>query len=209
MDSNKTNTKSRAAILPQRRNGKARVAAVLAAGAAVIAERGYDAATMAEIAARAGAPIGSLYRFFPNKEVLADALIQRYAALVKQFFDALDRRAASEPLESLADAFLDFKIQLHDETQTMLGLLEARSDWSSRRREFRTMALKRVSQTLRCRVPTLPSREALDMAVMLLQNMKTMGAFKFDPKLGASAGAIQELRHMNRLYLASRLGKRR
>jgi AcrR family transcriptional regulator len=40
------------------------------AAAAVIAERGFESATMAEIAARAGAQIGSLYRFFPNKEVL-------------------------------------------------------------------------------------------------------------------------------------------
>ena len=60
---------------PQRRNGKLRVAAILKAGAAVIAEKGYEAATMAEIAARSSTKIGSLYRFFPNKEVLANALI--------------------------------------------------------------------------------------------------------------------------------------
>lgn len=42
------------------------------AAAAVIAEKGYEGATMAEIAARSGTKIGSLYRFFPNKESLAD-----------------------------------------------------------------------------------------------------------------------------------------
>src|SRR5260370_3934834 len=63
------------ARMPQRRNGKLRVAAILKAGAAVIAEKGYEAATMAEIAARSNTKIGSLYRFFPNKEVLANALI--------------------------------------------------------------------------------------------------------------------------------------
>ena len=62
---------------PKRRRGELRVASLLAAAAEVIAERGYEAATMAEIAARAGAQIGSLYHFFPNKEVLADALIER------------------------------------------------------------------------------------------------------------------------------------
>ena len=37
-------------------------------------EKGYDAATMTEIAARSGTAIGSLYRFFPSKESLSDAL---------------------------------------------------------------------------------------------------------------------------------------
>ena len=47
---------------------------LMTAAADVIRERGFDAATMAEIAERAGAKIGSLYRFFPNKDALADAL---------------------------------------------------------------------------------------------------------------------------------------
>jgi AcrR family transcriptional regulator len=38
-----------------------RVAALLHATATVFAEKGFDAATMTEIAALAGAPIGSLY----------------------------------------------------------------------------------------------------------------------------------------------------
>ncbi|HXM07797.1 MAG TPA: TetR family transcriptional regulator, partial [Candidatus Acidoferrum sp.] len=57
---------TRVAVEPQRRPGKLRVAALMEAGAAEIAERGFEGATMAAIAARAGAPIGSLYRFFPN-----------------------------------------------------------------------------------------------------------------------------------------------
>ena len=42
-------SKERVALEPQRRPGKLRVAALLDAGAAVIAERGYEAATMAEV----------------------------------------------------------------------------------------------------------------------------------------------------------------
>ena len=63
-----------------------RVASLMESAAAVIAERGFESATMAEIAARAGAQIGSLYRFFPNKEVLADALIHRYGELDRRGF---------------------------------------------------------------------------------------------------------------------------
>src|SRR5260370_17144348 len=66
---------------PKRERGKQRVAELLQAAAAVFAEKGYEAATMTEIAARAGAPIGSLYQFFPAKEALADTLVQNYAPL--------------------------------------------------------------------------------------------------------------------------------
>ena len=59
---------------PQRPRGHRRVAAILAAGEAVFQERGYDATTMTEIATRSGTAFGSLYRFFPSKAALADAL---------------------------------------------------------------------------------------------------------------------------------------
>src|ERR1700727_3458056 len=80
------------ARMPQRRNGKLRVDAILKAGAAVIAEKGYEMATMAEIAARSSTKIGSLYRFFPNKEVLANALIAHYHEGVHNTFHQLDSK---------------------------------------------------------------------------------------------------------------------
>src|ERR1700726_5115167 len=64
---------------PQRQRGRLRVAAILEAGAAAFREKGYDAVTMTEIAARSGTTFGSLYRFFPSKEALANALLAQYA----------------------------------------------------------------------------------------------------------------------------------
>src|ERR1700722_1659343 len=103
----------RAALEPQRSTGKRRVAELLRAGADVFAERGFEAATMAEIAARAGAQIGSLYRFFPNKEVLADALMQRYGELIDEAFGKVEGRAASSSVNDLADSLVDFLVELH------------------------------------------------------------------------------------------------
>ena len=82
--------KTRPVRPPQRSNGKLRVAAILEAAAAVIAEKGYEAATMAEIAARSGTKIGSLYRFFPNKESLADTLIVSAHENLDAVFDKFD-----------------------------------------------------------------------------------------------------------------------
>src|ERR1700735_4927814 len=126
-----TSTKSRPnenpqAKAPQRRNGKLRVAAILAAGAAVISEKGYEMATMAEIAARSNTQIGSLYRFFPNKEVLANALIAHYHEGIQNAFDELDAIVQSLSLPALADALLDLMVDIHkDAAPTVQKLLEA------------------------------------------------------------------------------------
>src|ERR1700754_1580043 len=95
-----------AARAPQRKRGELRVAALLEAAASVFAEHGYAAATMTEIAARAQAPIGSLYQFFPNKEALGAALMQHYLELSVEALAAIEERAAALSAEALAEALL-------------------------------------------------------------------------------------------------------
>lgn len=57
---------------------RARVESILDAADAVFLEMGYAVATTNHVAARAGTSIGSLYRFFPDKEALLVALAARY-----------------------------------------------------------------------------------------------------------------------------------
>src|ERR1700692_2707308 len=81
------------ALEPKRERGRTRVAAILDAGGAVFAEKGYDAATMTEIAARSNTAIGSLYRFFPAKEALAEAILARYRDHMERALDEIAARA--------------------------------------------------------------------------------------------------------------------
>jgi AcrR family transcriptional regulator len=60
--------------IPQQERGGRRVRELLEAGASEFAEVGYDAATMKAIAKRAGASIGAVYQYFPNKESVVSAL---------------------------------------------------------------------------------------------------------------------------------------
>ncbi len=208
MDSKKSRpNQERSVREPQRRRGELRVAALMEAADAVIAERGFEAATMAEIAARSGAQIGSLYRFFPNKEALADALVQRYAGLIDEAFGEIRARAASLSTDELADGVVDFMVKHHGETRAMRALLDARSEWSARRAEFRNAALRHIEQILMLR--SLRPEAARDVAVVLLHNMKTMAALTFDRGIANSPGAAAELREMNRLYLSSKLSGNR
>jgi len=176
------------------------------AAASVIAERGFESATMAEIASRAGAQIGSLYRFFPNKDVLADALIQRYGEIGGEAFGKIEARVKELSVNDLADALLNVLVELHGESQTVIALLEARSEWSVKRNEFRRAAIQHIARILTLRAPHLRSDTVEDVAVVLLHNMKTLKAMTIEHGVAISSGAPAELREMNRLYLASKLG---
>ena len=206
MNSNKSRpVQKRSALKPQRRHGKLRVAALLEAGAAVIAEKGFQATTMAEIASKAGAPIGSLYRFFPNKEILADALIQRFGDLIAEAFGEINRRIKSCSTAALAEVLLSMMADFHGERLAIRALLEAHSDWSAKRGEFRGALRRHIAKTLRLRRPQLSPKVAGNMAVILLQNMKTAGVLDRELRGEALSGARAELCEMTRLYLADKL----
>jgi AcrR family transcriptional regulator len=73
-------------------------------GAAVILERhGFDGYTTNEIAARAGVSIGSLYQYFPNKDAVTIALIERETTGMVD--DVLAALALTPPRRALREVF--------------------------------------------------------------------------------------------------------
>ncbi|MBO0751380.1 MAG: TetR/AcrR family transcriptional regulator [Bradyrhizobiaceae bacterium] len=197
-------SRDRKPLEPRREAGRQRVAELMDAAAAVIQERGFEAATMAEIAARADAKIGSLYRFFPSKEAVADALTQHYAEVLQAEYDAIHARAAVATPEELADLLIDLIVRRYPQTRAMTALLDSRSDWTEIRRRFRAVALAGIRTALKACAPDLDDREADDVAAVVLNNMKTMVGMTMKDA-PTSPGAPDELRLMNRLYLAARL----
>ena len=195
--------KTRAVQAPQRSNGKLRVAAILEAAAAVIAEKGYEGATMAEIAARSGTKIGSLYRFFPNKESLADTIVVSARENLDAVFDRFDADVDALSIRALADDLMALIFELFTRPAFM-RLLDAGQDWSVKRDEFRTALLQRTAQALRIHTPHLSKKSAGDIALVVLLNVKAVATHQafFD----SASGAPDEFRDMTRLYLQSRLG---
>src|SRR5580698_6944067 len=64
--------------IPQQARAQRTISLLLDAAAEVFNQTSYDAATLTEIAARAGTSIGSLYQYFPDKTAVALALAERY-----------------------------------------------------------------------------------------------------------------------------------
>ncbi|MGY6769591.1 TetR/AcrR family transcriptional regulator [Komagataeibacter sp. NFXK3] len=199
-----TSSKKRAPLQPRRAVGRQRVAELLAAASDLIAERGYDATTMAEIAARAGAKIGSLYRFFPNKEAIAETLLQQHMAILQEEYEAIGRRAAGLSPSELADGFIDLMAGLYPRVHSLPALMAARTDSAALRAKSRAQALPGIVMALRACAPGLDQKTADDIAAVVLNNMKVMvGMIHGDAP--TAPGAPDELRCMNRLYLSSRL----
>ena len=195
-------SQNRAPLEPQRDVGRQRVAGLLQAAAAVFQERGFEAATMAEIAARADAKIGSLYRFFPNKDAVAEALMSQYAEPLRAEFDAIQAHAADATPQELADILIDLLVKRHPQTRAFAALLDSRTDWTEVRQQLRAHTLADIKTALTTCAPDLDDKEAEDVAVVVLNNMKTMVGMAMKD-VPTTPGAPDQLRLMNRLYLAA------
>ena len=62
---------------PRQQRSAATVAAILEAAAHILEEEGFDGYTTNAVAARAGVSIGSVYQYFPNRDSVTRALIER------------------------------------------------------------------------------------------------------------------------------------
>jgi AcrR family transcriptional regulator len=176
------------------------VAAILEAAADVIAEKGYEAATMAEIAARSGTKIGSLYRFFPNKESLADTLVVSARENLDTVFDQFDAVVGALSIQALADALVAQLVEQIFRKPALMKLLDASENWSVKRDEFKSASLRRIGKSLLIHSPGLPKKSAEDIALVVLLNTKTMAKQR-----DLRDSALEEFRDMTRLYLQSRL----
>jgi AcrR family transcriptional regulator len=194
---------------PKRERGKQRVAALLEAAAAVFAEKGFEAATMTEIAARAGAPIGSLYQFFPSKEVLADTLVRRYADLLAADLEHLEKRAAALTPPGLVEAIGAMLLLDHPQERAVAMALAETMDPTALQVTFRLMLRRRIAAVLRAHTPALDAEAARDTAVVLLQLLKAVAALNDESGLAGRAAAIKELRGLAVMVVERRLGSAR
>lgn len=193
------------ARIPKRARGKERVARLLQAATVVFAEKGYEAATMTEIAARAGAPIGSLYQFFPAKAALADTLVQNYLALLAADLQALEARAIDIDTQTLVASLLGLLRAHPRERAAAQPLAEARMSEQVRRTAFRQMLRKEIAGIFRVRAPELGAEAAREIAIVMLQLMKASSTLSDEEGLPGRAACLRELQALAVRYLDQRL----
>jgi AcrR family transcriptional regulator len=191
---------------PKRERGKQRVAALLDAGAAAFAEKGYDGATMTEIAERAGAAIGSLYQFFPSKEALAEALFDRFAERWAASFARVEELAPGRSARELADLFIDHKLKQGTDRDAAIALSTAVAGIVERRKPLGDKLRERIASILRAGNPALGQEEAAAAAVIVNQVMKMIPALAATGDDRAAA-LVAEARRLMALYIADVLNR--
>jgi AcrR family transcriptional regulator len=117
--------------MPQVRKPEVR-AAFVAAAARAFAELGFDATSMADVAARADSSVGNLYKYFSSKQQLFDAavppelvqeLTRRTRARIRALGTAKDTRGLHEGNEyqALAGELLDYCLANRDAVVVVLA----------------------------------------------------------------------------------------
>jgi AcrR family transcriptional regulator len=185
---------------PKRERGKQRVAALLDAAAAVFAEKGYDGATMTEIAERAGAAIGSLYQFFPSKEALAEALFDRFADRWAASFALIEELAPGRSARELADLFVDHKLGQRTDRDAAIALSSAVAGIVERRKPLGDKLRERIASILKMRNPELREDEAAAAALIVNQVMK-MIPILVENEEKSGLPLVTEARRLLTLYL--------
>jgi AcrR family transcriptional regulator len=177
---------------PQRQRGRDRVAALVAAGAKVFGAKGYDAATMTEIAAVAGAAIGSLYQFFPTKGAIADAV---HAAVGDALLAVLQRLAADatglSPNE-LADKLYSTFFAFLTANPAFVTLADLPPDPGKTAR--RTAMRSSVADLLTAMNPPKPRHEAERLAILILHLMRVAVSVSGEPDLPDRDAVLADLR---------------
>jgi len=167
---------------PKRERGKQRVAALMNAGAELFQEKGYEAATMTEIASRAGAAIGSLYQFFPSKEALAEAIFVRYSERVADLLQHLAQRAHTLSAAQLADALVDTMLTLRSDRDATIALTDSVTSIVERRKPLRNATRNMVATILCGAIPALSETRATVVSAVVLHIMKIVPALAIAEK---------------------------
>src|SRR5581483_5515177 len=110
-----------------------KAAAVLAAAGHVFAQRGYEGATMLDVAQAAGFSKAGVYHYFASKEHLLHGLLQGSLQEVIADLEAADPGEAVDPADRLAalvDAYVrSFSTRLRVVTPLLLRLDLLRPEW--------------------------------------------------------------------------------
>jgi AcrR family transcriptional regulator len=99
-------------IASQQRS-RSTVDTILEATARVLTKDGYDRASTNKIAVAAGVSIGSLYQYFPSKEALVAALIERHTHELSRVVQGALLKVAGQPIGIAAREFVIAAIDAH------------------------------------------------------------------------------------------------
>lgn len=156
------------------------VEAISEATIQVLLSHGAERLTTTRVAERAGVSVGTLYQYYPNKQALLFAVLEKHMNNVAAKVEAACERACHKPLaemiQEMVEAFVDAKMERAD---ISVALYRVSANVGG------PMLIKRVNQR---------SRRAVEAMLETATDTKSpCDKFAIDIMLSAMAGAIRSL----------------
>ena len=158
---------------PQQARATQRRAKFLEVAAKLIGEQGYEIVTMMAIAAEAGASIGTLYDYFPDKRSVALALLSEYVEQADAHWAAILSGARTMTESELSELFIEGILTFVRAHPACLPLLTAPIGYS-RTAEARQPLRRTIADALRKTKPSISADRAFMSAQVIVQLMKGM-----------------------------------
>jgi AcrR family transcriptional regulator len=92
---------------------RATVDALIEATARILVKEGFDCASTNRIAEQAGVSVGSLYQYFPGKDALVAAVIDRHREQIRQVARDVLAKAAAQPFKQAVRSIVVAGIEAH------------------------------------------------------------------------------------------------
>lgn len=99
--------------LPKQRRSKEMVETILEATARVLVKEGYGEASTNRVAEVAGVSVGSVYQYFPNKESLVAALMDRHLDEMRGIYEGKFAELRNAPLEVAVRGLISASVEAH------------------------------------------------------------------------------------------------
>ncbi|MEU8891801.1 TetR/AcrR family transcriptional regulator [Streptomyces sp. NPDC048442] len=188
---------------PVQQRSAERLTRILDACAALLDEVGYEELSTRAVAARAGVPIGSVYRFFGNKRALADALALRnldhYAERVGAGVAALAGADWRGAIDVVLDEYLAMRRSVPGFTLVDFGMqipLGRPADESNHR------VADRLTTLLSAHIGRTPDEELRRTFLVAVEAADAVLQLAFRSAPSGDPEVVQEARELLRAYLA-------
>jgi len=170
----------------------------------LIGASGYEAVTMTAIAEQAGASIGTLYDYFPDKTAIAVALKMQYVVAGDAYWKELLSRAEEMTREQLAELFVEGALELTNQLPAYLELMGAQVAFT-RSQSLRRPLRKSVVGALQAMNPKLVEERAFIYAEVIVQLIKGMLTVYREAAPKERESVTEEYKKLFRLYLMETL----